>query len=87
MTILRMVVNIYILKTNNLIITKILVKNYKVKGLVVDNDIPVNTYGVDLADEMTKILSEQLAKEIDRDILRSLGLEPDRNKRRKKFNL
>lgn len=58
-------------------------KNYKVKGLVVDNDIPVNTYGVDLADEMTKILSEQLAKEIDRDILRSLGLEPDRNKRRK----
>lgn len=58
-------------------------KNYKVEGVVVDNDIPVNTYGVDLADEMTKILSEQLVKEIDRDILRSLGIEPDKNKRRK----
>ena len=31
-----------------------------------------------------KILSEQIAKEMDRDILRSLGFEPDRNKRRKK---
>ena len=40
-------------------------------------------YGADLADELTKILSEQLAKEIDKDILRGLGIEPDRNKRRK----
>jgi hypothetical protein len=39
-------------------------------------------YGLELSDEMSKILSEQLAKEIDKDILRSLGLEPDRNKRR-----
>jgi hypothetical protein len=39
-------------------------------------------YGLELADEMSKILSEQLAKGIDKDILRSLGLEPDRNKRR-----
>lgn len=33
-------------------------------------------------DEFYKILSEQLAKEIDREILRGLGLEPERHKRR-----
>lgn len=38
---------------------------------------------MDLADELSKILSEQISKEIDKDILRSLGFEPDRNKRRK----
>ncbi len=41
-------------------------------------------YGIDAVDELSKILSEQMAKEIDRDILISLGLEPDRNKRRQK---
>lgn len=40
-------------------------------------------YGLDLASELTKILSEELAKEIDKDILRNLGFEPDRYKRRK----
>lgn len=40
-------------------------------------------YGYDIVDEMTKMLSEELAKEIDKDILRDLGIEPDRNKRRK----
>jgi hypothetical protein len=40
-------------------------------------------YGLDVVDELTKMLSEQLAKEIDKDIFRSLGLEPDKNKRRK----
>jgi hypothetical protein len=39
-------------------------------------------YGLDVVDELTKILSEQLAKEIDKDILKGLGLE-SRNKRRK----
>jgi N-acetylmuramoyl-L-alanine amidase len=38
---------------------------------------------LDVADEMTKMLSEQLAKEIDKEILRTLGIEPYRNKRRK----
>ncbi len=59
-------------------------KNYKVKGLEVDYQDPVVSYGVNLADELTKILSEQLSKEIDREILKSIGIEPDRNKRRKK---
>jgi len=59
------------------------VKKYKVKGFVVDSDNSISTYGVDIESELTKILSEQIAKEIDRDILRGLGIEPDRNKRRK----
>jgi hypothetical protein len=42
----------------------------------------VEHYGLDVAAELTKILSEQLAKEIDKDILKGLGLE-SRNKRRK----
>jgi hypothetical protein len=40
-------------------------------------------YGIDAVDELSKMLSEQWQKEIDRNILKSLGLEPDRNKRRK----
>jgi len=59
-------------------------KKYKVKGFVVDSDNSISTYGVDIESDLTKILSEQIAKEIDRDILRGLGIEPDRNKRRKK---
>jgi predicted HAD superfamily phosphohydrolase YqeG len=60
------------------------VKKYKVKGLVVDSDNTISPYDVDIESELTKILSEQIAKEIDRDILRGLGIEPDRNRRRKK---
>jgi predicted HAD superfamily phosphohydrolase YqeG len=59
------------------------VKKYKVKGIVVDGDNTVSPYGKDIESELTKILSEQIAKEIDREIIRNLGLEP-RNKRRKK---
>lgn len=58
-------------------------KNYKVKGVVVDSENTVSPYGKDIESELTKILSEELAKEIDKDILRSIGLEPDRHKRRK----
>ena len=58
-------------------------KKYKVKGIVVDCDNTISPYGKDIESELTKILSEQLAKEIDREFLRGLGLEPDRNKRRK----
>ncbi len=59
-------------------------KKYKVKGIVVDSDNTVSPYGKDIESELTKILSEELAREIDREILKSLGIEPDRNKRRKK---
>lgn len=42
------------------------------------------SYGIDVADELSKLLSEQLSKEIDKEILRSLGVELEKNKRRKK---
>lgn len=59
-------------------------KKYKVKGVLVDSENTVSPYGKDIESELTKILSEELAREIDREILKSLGIEPDRNKRRKK---
>jgi hypothetical protein len=40
-------------------------------------------YGLDIEEQLTKMLSEQWTREIDREVLMSLGLEPDRNKRRK----
>ncbi len=40
-------------------------------------------YGLDIEEQLTKMLTDELTKSIDRDILKSLGLEPDRNKRRK----
>lgn len=49
-------------------------KKYKVKGIVVDSDNTVSPYGKDIESELTKILSEQIAKEIDREILKSLGI-------------
>jgi hypothetical protein len=57
-------------------------KKYKVKGIEIE-DSGVSSYGYDIENELTKMLSEELAKEIDKEILRSLGLDP-RNKRRKK---
>ena len=39
-------------------------------------------YGLDAEDELLSILSEELAKSIDREILRSLGFETDKKKRR-----
>lgn len=41
-----------------------------------------NQWGVDIEDELTKLLSEEWAKQIDKEILRGLGLEPEKNKRR-----
>lgn len=42
------------------------------------------SYGIDVVDELSKLLSDQIAREIDKEILRGLGLEPEKNKRRKK---
>jgi len=39
-------------------------------------------YGIDIVDQLQSMMSAEIAKEIDKEILRSLGLEPDRNKRR-----
>lgn len=54
---------------------------YKVKGPIEDNQI--QAYGKDIEAELTAMLSEELANQIDKEILRSLGVEPDKNKRRK----
>lgn len=40
-------------------------------------------YGLDVVDELSRMLSDELSKSIDMEILKSLGWEPDRNKRRK----
>ena len=40
-------------------------------------------YSIDVVDQLQSMLSVEIAKSIDKDILRGLGLEPDRNKRRK----
>lgn len=53
-------------------------KKYKVKGIEIE-DSSLSPYS---ADELTKMLSEQLAKEIDKEILKSLGVY-ERNIRRK----
>lgn len=58
-------------------------KKYKVKGIDVDYTEPIVPYGYYVTDEITKVLSEELAKQIDLEILKSMGWEPDRNKRRK----
>lgn len=49
-------------------------KNYKVKGILVDSDKTISSYSIDIESELTKILSEQLASEIDREILNGLGV-------------
>ena len=40
-------------------------------------------YGLDIEEQLTNMLSEQIAREIEIGILRGFGIEPDRNKRRK----
>jgi hypothetical protein len=49
----------------------------------VETDKLSSHYGLDIEEQLTKMLTDELTKSIDRDILKSLGLEPDRNKRRK----
>jgi len=48
-----------------------------------DADKLSSHYSIDVIDQLQSMLSAEIAKNIDREILRSLGLEPDRNKRRK----
>ena len=43
----------------------------------------LSKYSKEIEDRLIKALSEELSSEINKDILRKLGIEPDRNKRRK----
>lgn len=60
--------------------------NYKVKGIVVDSENTISPYGKDIESELTKILSEKLAKEIDREILMSLGILEKPMRRKNSIN-
>ncbi len=61
-------------------------KKYKVKGIVVDGDNTVSPYGKDIESELTKILSEELAREIDREILKDLDILERPIRRKKSIN-
>lgn len=47
-------------------------KKYRVKGTIVNSESTIHTYDSDIVDEMTKILSKELAK--NREILKNLGI-------------
>jgi hypothetical protein len=47
------------------------VKKYKAKGIEVQ-DNSISPYGTDIESELTKILSEELAKSIDRELIKDL---------------
>jgi hypothetical protein len=47
---------------------------YKVKGIPIESQ-QISQYGPDIEAELTKILSEELARKIDKEILQSLGLK------------
>lgn len=61
-------------------------KNYKVKGIVVNSDTNISPYGKDIESELTKILSEQLASEIDKEILKNLSVFERPIKRKNSVN-
>lgn len=44
----------------------------------------IKHYGIDAEEKLISMLSEELAKSIDKEIIRGLGFEPELNKRRKK---
>lgn len=54
----------------------------KDKGVLVNSNNISSSYGTDLVDELTKILSEQIASAIDKDVVKTLGFGV-RNLRRK----
>lgn len=49
-------------------------KKFKVKRVLVDSENTFPPYGKDIESELTKILSEKLAREIDREILKDLDI-------------
>lgn len=54
-------------------------------GEVYDDNYMNNSkpsYSMDVVDKITQMLSDELAKNIDREILRGMGLILDKNKRR-----
>jgi hypothetical protein len=58
---------------------------YKVKGIQIESQ-QISQYGYDIESELTRMLSEELAKQIDKEILTSLGLKERNIKRIGKIN-
>ena len=46
------------------------------------NDL--SSYGIDVVSQIESLLADELSKEIDKEILKNLGIHPDRWERRKK---
>ena len=61
-------------------------KKYKVKGIEVDSPDTDFPYGIDVADQLSKLLSEELSREIDKQILAGLGIEERKYRRKNKIN-
>lgn len=61
-------------------------KKHKVKGIEVDNTEPDFPYGIDVAEQLSKLLSEELCREIDKQILAGLGIEERKYRRKNKIN-
>lgn len=61
-------------------------KKYKVKGIEVDSPDTDFPYGIDVAEQLSKLLSEELCREIDKQILAGLGIEERKYRRKDKIN-
>lgn len=58
---------------------------YKVKRITIESQ-QTSQYGPDIEAELTKMLSEELAKQIDKEILQALGLKEKNIIRKGKIN-
>jgi hypothetical protein len=58
---------------------------YKVKGIQIESQ-QTSQYTSDIESKLTRMISEELAKQIDREILTSLGLKERNIKRIDKIN-
>lgn len=61
-------------------------KKYKVKGIEVDSPDTDFPYRIDVAEQLSKLLSEELSREIDKQILAGLGIEERKYRRKDKIN-
>jgi hypothetical protein len=61
-------------------------KKHKVKGIEVDNTEPDFPYGIDVAEQLSKLLSEELSKYLDKQILAGFAIEERKYRRKNKIN-
>jgi len=61
-------------------------KKYKAKGIEVDSTDPNFPYVIDVADQLSKSLSEELSKYLDKQILAGFAIEERKYRRKNKIN-